>query len=93
MTYKLHGTGVSLDGRFIPADPQNQDYRTFLQWVADGNSPEDADPLPGVAEGNSKATNQRARTDAIDSIERKMAAGASIEDTIKSVLQLLKGQP
>jgi hypothetical protein len=27
----------------IPFDPDNRDYRTYLKWVAEGNTPEPAD--------------------------------------------------
>lgn len=35
------------DGAFIPNDPGNRDYREYLKWVEDGNTPEPAPaPLP-----------------------------------------------
>lgn len=34
------------DNLFIPSDPQNSQYREYLAWIAEGNTPEPADPLP-----------------------------------------------
>ena len=34
------------DNACIPADPVNTDYATYLQWLAEGNTPLPADPLP-----------------------------------------------
>ena len=34
------------DGNFdgsIPLDPANNDYAEYLEWVADGNTPEESD--------------------------------------------------
>ena len=31
------------DSAFIPIDPANTDYQEYLEWVADGNTIEDAD--------------------------------------------------
>jgi hypothetical protein len=30
------------DGAVIPLDTANKDYRKYLEWLAEGNTPEDA---------------------------------------------------
>ena len=34
------------DSASIPADPANTDYAQYLRWLAEGNTPLPADPLP-----------------------------------------------
>lgn len=31
------------DNAFIPFDPANTDYQEYLEWVAEGNTPEEAE--------------------------------------------------
>lgn len=52
MTYQLTQGDTILrltDNAFIPPDPANRDYREFLDWVEEGNTPEPA-PAPSASE-------------------------------------------
>jgi hypothetical protein len=47
--YKLtSGTSIQrlADNAFIPPDPANTDYAAYLKWVEEGNTADEADPIP-----------------------------------------------
>ena len=51
MTYQLTAFDFILrvaDEAIIPQDSENRDYREYLEWVAEGNTPDPADPFPPV---------------------------------------------
>jgi hypothetical protein len=39
----LKGIKRTTDNSFIPFDPANKDYQEYLEWVEQGNKPEEAD--------------------------------------------------
>ena len=53
MQYKLQNNlqgdtvAVAIVGQSIsiPLDPANTDYQEYLKWLAEGNTPEPADPV------------------------------------------------
>tara|TARA_R110000822_G_scaffold304148_1_gene429195 strand:- start:330 stop:473 length:144 start_codon:yes stop_codon:yes gene_type:complete len=43
LTNELNQVIRLADNAFIPFDPANSDYAAYLEWLAEGNTPEAAD--------------------------------------------------
>ena len=68
--YKLTHTDIITKvepGRLtsFPPDERNRDYRQYLAWLAEGNTPEPADPEPVAEQEPTTDEKLRALTDAL----------------------------
>lgn len=87
MSYQLLASGIVVrlsDGAQIPADQNNRDYRAYLAWVAQGNTPEEL--APNSAPPDVLTPAQFWMQLAIDGDE---AAALAIIDTLPRVQQIL----
>ena len=46
LTNEIESVQRLSDTAFIPFAPGNRDYQEYLEWLAQGNTPEPADDLP-----------------------------------------------
>ena len=70
--YKLNQNSTSItrisDGASIPNDPANSDYAEYLEWVEEGNTPEDADVPPAPTYKELRAAEYPSIVDQLDKI-------------------------
>ncbi len=90
--YKLDAAGVVRlnDGAHIPDAPGNRDWQAYQRWLAEGNTPEPADPPP-IPPSDVERTEQK-MTD--DPFARAVVAGLAQMrgTTVQQTKDWLKGK-
>lgn len=99
--YQLTNTSTvrRSDGASIPADPNNVDYAAYLAWIAEGNTPEPADPIPAAtaleqiraleaqhADAQARMTRQSLLAIALDKACAEPAANGLTRDQVHALL-------
>jgi hypothetical protein len=80
MAYQLTSSDCILrlaDNAFIPPDPANRDYKEYLAWLAEGNTPDPAPEPPAQTE--------------LTAEEKLAASGLTLDDFVEVIENVLSG--
>ena len=91
---QLNG-GVMKNGSiFIPSDSSNRDWRRYMDWLAQGNVPDPADP-PIVIDIGDRVQRELESSSTLESIVERIAEmeGVTVSSIVEDLKDKARGRP